>query len=191
MGARKLPAILGGDHAAAIVYAPLCQGIPRIEIVLGFHVHNQANQLPGVRSNGAETDIVSDRSLVNGFVLRIQAADDASFLVRQHRNAGHLGLALDVLLLDIAHRAVPVLRQTGFHDPGQNCFFGEDSLAGRIVARAVICAMQALGHCGFLVHGSSPSLLHSITGLRSRPLFFRTPGLENKQMYWAATEPPP
>ena len=33
MGARKLPAILRGDHAAA--YAPLRQGIPRIKIVLG------------------------------------------------------------------------------------------------------------------------------------------------------------
>ena len=47
MGARKLPAILRGDHAAAIVYAPLCQGIPRIKIVLGLYVYDQADRLPG------------------------------------------------------------------------------------------------------------------------------------------------
>ena len=38
---------------------------------------------------------------------------------------------------------------------------------------------------------SSPSLPHAITASRPRPLFFRMPGFENKQMYWAAKEPFP
>ena len=44
------------------------------------------------------------------FVLRVQTADNASFFVRQRGNTGHLGLALNVLLLDVPHWVILVLR---------------------------------------------------------------------------------
>ena len=86
--------------------------------VLGLKVYDQANRFSRAGSNGAEADIVGDCPLINRFVLRIQAIDQRPFFIRQYRNAGHLGLALDVFFLNVPHRAVLMFCEAGFHDPG-------------------------------------------------------------------------
>lgn len=60
--------------------------------------------------------------------------------MRQHRNVGHLGLSLNVLFLNVPNRAVPVLRQTGFHDLYQDCFFGENSF--NVTFERIFCKRQ-------------------------------------------------
>ena len=44
MGASELPAILGRNHSAAIVYAPLYQRIAGVKIVLGLHVDDEGKK---------------------------------------------------------------------------------------------------------------------------------------------------
>ena len=172
MGTGELPAVLGGNHAAAIVYAAFDQRISGVEIVLRLDVDDQADGLPGAGDDGAEADVVGHRPLVYRFVLGVHPVDDRAALVGQHRDGGYLGLALDVLLLDLAHRAVLILRQAGFHDPRQDCFLGQNTLAGRVVAHAVVRGVQALGDCRLPVHRPHLLSLYSITVYASRPLVF-------------------
>ena len=54
MGAGELPAILGRNHPAAVVYAPLYQRIAGIKIVLRLYVDNEGELLPGAGDDGAE-----------------------------------------------------------------------------------------------------------------------------------------
>ena len=77
-------------------------------------------------------EIIGDRSLVDGFVLCIQATNDTSFFIQQHRNAGPLGLSHNMLFLDVPHLAVLILRQTGFHNSRQDRFFGKALFTGHV-----------------------------------------------------------
>lgn len=45
MGFHENRPVLTGNHAAAIVYGPLQQGITRIEVVLRFQVDDKRNKV--------------------------------------------------------------------------------------------------------------------------------------------------
>lgn len=100
--------------------------------VLALDVYAQANRFPGIGGDGTEAEIIGDRSLVDGFVLCIQATNDTSFFIQQHRNAGPLGLSHNMLFLDVPHLAVLILRQTGFHNSRQDRFFGKALFTGHV-----------------------------------------------------------
>ena len=106
MGAGELPAILGRNHPATVVYAPLYQRIAGVKIVLRFHVDDEGDLFPGAGDDGPETNVIGDCPLTHRFVLSVHAADDCATLVRQHRDSGHLGLALYVLHGNVVNIAV-------------------------------------------------------------------------------------
>jgi hypothetical protein len=106
------------------------------------------------------------------FVLGVHAADDCPALVRQHRDGGHLGLALYVFLGNVVDVALFVFFQAGLHNPRQNCLFGQDTLAGGIIARAVIRDVQPLGDCRFRIHRPHLLSLHFTTAPVKRPPHF-------------------
>lgn len=143
MGASELPAVLGRNHAATVVYATLYQRIAGVKIVLGLHVDDEGNLFLGVGNDGAEANVIGDCPLAHRFVLGVHAADDCATLVRQHRDGGHLGLALNVLLGNIIDIAILVFFQAGLHNPRQDCLFRQDTLTGGIITRAVICDVQS------------------------------------------------
>lgn len=70
-------------------------------------------------------------------------------------------------------------------------FLGKAPIASYIVTLTVVCSMQAMGNRGFLVHRSSPSLLHPITAMQLRPFFFGRLELKKNHNYWAVKEPFP
>ena len=151
VGAGKFTAILGRNHPAAIVYAPLDQRIAGVEIVLRLHVDDEGNLLAGAGGYGSEPDVIGDRPLTHRFVLGVHSADDCAVLVRQNWDGGHLGLALYVLLGNVTDSALFVFFQAGLHDPRQDRLFRQDALAGCIIARAVIRDVQPLSRCSLYV----------------------------------------
>ena len=60
MGASELPAVLGRNHAATVVYATLYQRIAGVKIVLGLHVDDEGNLFLGVGNDGAEANVIGD-----------------------------------------------------------------------------------------------------------------------------------
>ena len=172
MGASELPAVLGRNHAATVVYATLYQRIAGVKIVLGLHVDDEGNLFLGVGNDGAEANVIGDCPLAHRFVLGVHAADDCATLVRQHRDGGHLGLALNVLLGNIIDIAILVFFQAGLHNPRQDCLFRQDTLTGGIITRAVICDVQSLGDYRFELHHPHLFSFHSTTALPARPLLF-------------------
>ena len=120
MGISKLPAILGRNHAATVVYAALYQWITGVKIVLGLYVDNEGNPFPGAGDDGTEANVIGDCPLMYQFIRGVHTADDCAALIRQHWDGRHLGLTLYVLFGNVVDIAVFVFFQAGLHDPRQD-----------------------------------------------------------------------
>ena len=137
MGFHENRTILTGNHAAAIVYGPLQQGISRIEVVLRFQVDDKLNHLSITGSYGMEPDIIINRSFRSGFVFCLLALDARRNSFRFHRNAADARFALDLALRNILQITILEFFCAGLQDMGHNAPLRKNLLA-RLVIRFLL-----------------------------------------------------
>lgn len=114
------------NHPAAIVNCPLRERIARFELVLGFHIDDEPNQLfrlcVRLRRNSVEADIVVDGAFRQRCILTVAAADGAVCrgmmrtvcIICMNTDCADFRLSFDVLFRNLIDWARAVLLYAAF-----------------------------------------------------------------------------
>ena len=106
--AGELHVFLRRNHVAAIVDCPFQQEIPRIRLVLRFHIDDNANQVIILRDKGIESNVIEDSSFGYSFILGIAALDAWSVFVYINTHADDRRCAFAVVVHDVLNGAIPI-----------------------------------------------------------------------------------
>ena len=133
------------NHSAAIVDCPLRERVARFELILGFHIDDEPDQLfrlcVRLRRNSVEADIVVDGAFRQRCILTVAAADGAVrrgtmrtvCIICMNTDCADFRLPFDVLFRNLIDWAGAILLYAALHDMRQHELVCQQLFSGLII----------------------------------------------------------